>query len=197
MVGPPTHPASDKSLVRKLLRRERREHHAALPDAVRGLLFSQPPSPLKAVLENAATVGLYVAVGAEAPALGYAKWLYERGVTLALPWFSTRESAMTFVEWQNPFDEEELIPGPLDIPQPANLHGEIVPDLLIVPLLGFTANGQRLGQGGGHYDRWLEAHPETTAIGLAWDCQLRDALPVEAHDRPLAMIVTPTQVFCP
>ena len=197
MVGPPPSPPADKSLLRKLLRDERRAHVAAQSDAVRALLFSRPPSPLAALLGQADTVGLYYPVGAEAPTLGYAKWLYERGIGIALPWFNSRDSAMRFMEWINPFDDEELISGPLDIPQPANLQGEVVPDLVIVPLLGFTAGGQRLGQGGGHYDRWLEAHPETTAIGLAWDCQLRDALPTEPHDWPLAMIVTPTQVFQP
>ncbi len=41
-------------------------------------------------------------------------------------------------------------------------------DVLFVPLVGFTAQGQRLGQGGGHYDRWLEAHPDAVPIGMAW-----------------------------
>jgi 5,10-methenyltetrahydrofolate synthetase len=64
-----------------------------------------------------------------------------------------------------------------------------------VPLVGFTADGQRLGQGGGHYDRWLAAHPDTVAIGLAWDMQLADELPTEPHDRPLAAVVTPTRIY--
>jgi 5-formyltetrahydrofolate cyclo-ligase len=65
---------------------------------------------------------------------------------------------------------------------------------VFVPLLGFTPRGDRLGQGGGHYDRWLEANPSVPAIGLAWDCQKMENLPVEPHDRRLAMIVTPTRV---
>jgi 5-formyltetrahydrofolate cyclo-ligase len=73
----------------------------------------------------------------------------------------------------------------------------VVPDVLFVPLVGFTADGGRLGQGGGHYDRWLEAHPETKAIGLAWDCQLADDLPREPHDRPLLAVVTPTRLYGP
>jgi len=65
----------------------------------------------------------------------------------------------------------------------------------VVPLIAFTADGHRLGQGGGHYDRWLGAHPETPAIGLAWDCQLAEELPVEDHDHPLAAVVTPTRIY--
>lgn len=69
--------------------------------------------------------------------------------------------------------------------------------MLFVPLVGFTAEGARLGQGGGHYDRWLADHPDTTAIGLAWDGQRVDDLPTEAHDIPLAAVVTPTRIYGP
>jgi 5-formyltetrahydrofolate cyclo-ligase len=69
--------------------------------------------------------------------------------------------------------------------------------VLFVPLIGFTADGARLGQGGGHYDRWLPEHPGTLTIGLAWDCQLEDTLPHEAHDQPLRAVVTPTRLYGP
>jgi 5-formyltetrahydrofolate cyclo-ligase len=49
--------------------------------------------------------------------------------------------------------------------------------VLFVPLIGFTAALDRLGQGGGHYDRWLAEHPGAQAIGLAWDAQACDTLP--------------------
>jgi len=58
-----------------------------------------------------------------------------------------------------------------------------------------TERGERIGQGGGHYDRWLADHPGTVAIGMAWDCQLCESLPVEEHDMPLAAIVTPTRLY--
>jgi len=71
----------------------------------------------------------------------------------------------------------------------------VTPHLAFVPLLAFTARGDRLGQGGGHYDRWLAANPEMLAVGLAWDSQLVDSLPIEAHDRPLSAVVTPTRLY--
>ena len=72
----------------------------------------------------------------------------------------------------------------------------VQPQVLFVPLVSFTT-GARLGQGGGHYDRWLADHPDTVAIGLAWDCQLVDALPIEPHDIPLTAIITPTRIYGP
>jgi 5-formyltetrahydrofolate cyclo-ligase len=62
-------------------------------------------------------------------------------------------------------------------------------------LLGFTRDGHRLGQGGGHYDRWLASHPQVVALGLGWDCQLLDNLPLEPHDCALRAIVTPTRIY--
>ena len=56
-----------------------------------------------------------------------------------------------------------------------------MPEILFVPLVGFTPTLARLGQGGGHYDRWLAEHPPLLAIGLAWDAQACEALPTEPH----------------
>ena len=85
--------------------------------------------------------------------------------------------------------------GPFGLAQPCADAPLVEPDLVFVPLLGFTAQGDRLGQGGGHYDRWLAAHPGALPIGLAWDCQLVDALPVQAHDQRLAGVITPTRYY--
>ena len=185
----------DKDGLRQTLRAARKAHVAALPDAVRALMFSRPPSPVTAAMPEGATIGLYAAASAEAPAAGYARWFYEAGHRVALPWFADRGAGMQFREWGNPFLEEGLVKGPFGIEQPHEDAPSLTPDLLFVPLLGFTADGERLGQGAGHYDRWLAAHPGTRTIGLAWDCQLLSALPTEAHDMPLDMIVTPTRVY--
>ena len=68
----------------------------------------------------------------------------------------------------------------------------VVPDTVLVPCVGFTREGYRLGYGGGYFDRWLALHPHVTAVGIAWSAQQIDAaeLRPEAHDRPLTLIVT-------
>lgn len=185
----------DKDSLRTRMRKLRREHVAAIPESVSRLLFLRPPSPLAALAPEGTCVGLYQAIGAEAPTRRYAEWLYENGRTLCIPWFADSRSPMQFRSWANPYDDTLLEPGPFEILQPLVECEEVVPPLAVVPLLAFNKAGDRLGQGGGHYDRWLAAHPEATPVGLAWDCQLVDALAVEEHDRRLAMIVTPTRMF--
>ncbi len=184
-----------KSDLRKRLRAARRAHVEGLPDAVRGLLFHRPPAPLLARIGDEAIIGLYHAGPYEAPAAGYARFFHEAGHTLALPRFAARNSVMTFAHHSDPYAESDLVAGPYGMMQPADNAPPVVPDVLFVPLVGFTAAGARLGQGGGHYDRWLAEHPPALAIGLAWDVQLCEALPAEAHDMTLDAVVTTTRIY--
>jgi 5-formyltetrahydrofolate cyclo-ligase len=71
-------------------------------------------------------------------------------------------------------------------------------DLIVVPGLGFDAEGNRLGQGKGYYDRFIERMtlgsdkpPYLVAVGL--DCQLVESIPVGEHDRPMDKVLLPSQ----
>jgi len=192
-----TDPAFSKAALRKSLRAARRAHVDALDPRILALVLMRPPSALLAIIPAGATIGLYCAAHGEAPALGYARYFHEAGHRIALPWFAGRDSAMIFRQWDSPHLDELLEPGAYGVPQPAATAPALIPDVLFVPLVGFTATGGRLGQGGGHYDRWLSAHPATIAIGLAWDCQLVDMLPSEPHDRRLRAVITPTRLYGP
>ena len=177
------------------MRALRREYVASLPKDTRALLFLRPPGFLAPLAPEGAVIGLYHAIGSEAPTRSYGKWFYENGRKIALSWFSDRAAPMRFRIWRDPFEDEGLEPGPHGHLQPSPAEEEVIPELVFVPLLAFTPRGERLGQGGGHYDRWLEANPSAVPIGLAWDCQLVDSLPSEPHDRLLRAVVTPTRLF--
>lgn len=187
-----------KNALRKELRARRNAHVAALDPRVRALMFMRPPSPVTALVPQDATVGVYLAGPGEAPATAYARHFHEAGHKIALPWFADRDSPMQFREWSSPWVDELLEPGPWQsIAQPQASAPVAKPEVVFVPLVGFDADGGRLGQGGGHYDRWIEAHPAAVRIGLAWDCQLVDRLPRETHDRALHAVVTPTRIYGP
>jgi 5-formyltetrahydrofolate cyclo-ligase len=190
-------PASAKAALRKALRAARRDHVAALDPRVKALLFKRPPAALGPLIPQGAIVGLYAAIGDEAPTYAYAAHFHEAGHKVAMPWFAGREAPMEFRHWASPHVDDLMEPGPWRARQPLPDADSLVPDVLFVPLVGFTAGGRRLGQGGGHYDRWLEKYPHVPAIGMAWDSQLAQDLPFEAHDRPLAAVVTPTRLYGP
>jgi 5-formyltetrahydrofolate cyclo-ligase len=185
----------EKQKLRAEMREARRAHVRALPAATRALLFLRPPRSLADLAPEGSTIGLYHANPHEAPTRGYAKWFYENGRHLALPRFTARGDTMRFHAWRDPFEDTDLELGPYGHLQPAGEAQPVTPDLVIVPLLAFTADGARLGQGGGHYDRWLAENPVVPAVGLAWDCQLVDGLPLEPHDRLLRAVVTPTRLY--
>lgn len=186
---------NQKDQLRRTLRAARKAHVEALPDNLRALMFHRPPAPLLARIPPEATIGLYHAAPFEAPAAAYARFFRDAGHSLALPHFAHRAAPMRFLHHTDPYAQDDLEVGPFGVLQPEAGADPLVPDVLFVPLVGFTADGARLGQGGGHYDRWLAEHPPALAVGLAWDVQFCEALPTETHDRPLDAVVTPTRIY--
>jgi 5-formyltetrahydrofolate cyclo-ligase len=186
-----------KKLLRTELRRKRREHAAALPPEVSALVFNRPPAQLLDLVPEGATVGLYRSDVGEAPSGGYIRFFFERGHRIALPRVTTLDKPMEFRLHTDPWGESDLESGVWGLRQPGLGAPLVVPEVLFMPLVGFTVMGDRLGQGGGYYDRYLAAYPQTVAIGMGWDMQEVPELPSELHDIRLTAIVTPTRVLGP
>lgn len=97
-------------------------------------------------------------------------------------------------------DLGQLQPGRWGLLEPAAGHpcwledlGRI--DLVVVPGLAFDRRGNRLGLGGGYYDRFL-ARVSAPKAGLIYSALLLDALPAEAHDIPMDLVVTEAAAYC-
>ena len=86
----------------------------------------------------------------------------------------------------------------LGIPEPIKLSNKIVPDLIFVPLVGYDKNFNRLGYGGGFYDRYFEKNSKIKKIiikiGLAFSFQKIKKLPVNKFDKKLDKIITEKKV---
>lgn len=102
------------------------------------------------------------------------------------------------LSWGRFTRHEDLVPGPWGLHEPATF-GDHLPahiSALVVPALAADRNGNRLGTGGGFYDRMfasLDTLP--TLIALVFDEEVVDQVPVEDFDTPMDVIVTPTQVI--
>lgn len=93
-------------------------------------------------------------------------------------------------------DFSELEPDRRGILTPKSSQAATKPfDIVITPGLGFTEKGGRLGYGRGYYDRWFSKNTVKTKIGLAFEVQLVDELPLEETDIPLDMIVTEKRII--
>ena len=85
---------------------------------------------------------------------------------------------------------DALVRGPMGIGQPVEApNGSSELELIVVPGLGFGLNGGRLGYGAGWYDRTLELF-DGVVVGLGFECQVLDGVPVEEHDHLVDWIVT-------
>ncbi len=187
----------EKKALRAELKRRRAEHVAAIPEWQRALLFNRPPGVVAELVGEGAVISAFHEMTDEVPASNYARWFAERGHRVALPWLAARKAAMQFREWTNPFDDSLLVSDPYSALQPAENAPLLVPEVMFCPLLGFTSSGGRIGYGAGFYDTWLENNRPRLAIGLAWDCQLDETIPLEPHDQPLDYVITPTRVHGP
>lgn len=129
----------------------------------------------------------YWAVGSEIPVSALLDRIRAHDIAICLPYFAKRGSAMTFRVWE---PIRELEPSPFGFLQPSQSCEEGFPDALLVPMLGFDRSGNRLGQGGGHYDRYLSRHVNTLRVGVAWSCQEQFDMTMQPWDVPMHAIAT-------
>jgi 5-formyltetrahydrofolate cyclo-ligase len=134
-------------------------------------------------------VAVYRAIGSELDVDALSLALSRAGRELCLPVVIERDAPMIFRRW-TPGEPLEL--DEAGVPAPFPLAEIVEPDLILTPLLAFDAEGGRLGQGGGYYDRTFAARPGVTRIGFAYAGQEVDRLPVEAHDIRLHGVLTET-----
>jgi 5-formyltetrahydrofolate cyclo-ligase len=174
--------------------RFRRKHFVANLDGMAQLAaFRSLPAPLSEVLAANAMVGAYIAWGHEPDILPMFASLDDAGA-LALPHHMGRVDAMSFKRWQT---GEPLGKGPWGALQPADTAPAATPDIIFCPLVGFDRSGGRIGQGGGHYDRYFAAHPTALRVGVGWSVQEIDEVPSESTDMSLDAVLTEQEfIFC-
>ena len=114
--------------------------------------------------------------------------LHEGGVTVALPLVETKAAPLTFRRWT---PETRMVRGDWNIPVPPPDAPVVTPDIALAPLVGWTADGYRLGYGGGYFDRTLAAlSPKPFVVGIGINAaQLKTIYP-QPHDIPLDLILT-------
>lgn len=183
---------TDKTALRAIARERRRHFVASLDPLAHRLAFKVMPSPLARRLDGAQTVALYMGLDDEAPAQRLAAQLQTLGKIITLPRVLDRLGSMDFLPWQ---PDAPLFPGPFRTSHPDPAGGPLIPDVIIAPLLGFDRQMNRLGQGGGYYDRAFARYPDALRVGLAWSVQEHDELPADPWDLPLHMILTEIELI--
>jgi 5-formyltetrahydrofolate cyclo-ligase len=146
------------------------------------------------VYSRADSIVLYAALGREVSTDAIRDAAWRDGKAVYYPKIAADGVSMSIVRVT---ESSRFAPGALGVMEPAD--GEIVDlatladinTLIIVPGIVFSPAGDRIGRGGGHYDRFLAgAPPSAITAGLGYGFQLLDHLPRSAHDRRLDFIVT-------
>ena len=194
---------------RQALRRELRRRRRALTPEQRQAASQRLCRRLRRLpeVQRARRVALYLPNDAEIDPTPLIGWLRRRGARVHLPVLRPlSRNRLWFVHYH---PDTPMATNRYGIPEPETRHGahraRRLPawalDLILLPLVGFDEEGQRMGMGGGFYDRSLaftrRPGPRPRLVGLAHECQRVASLPVEPWDVPLDAIVSDVRVIRP
>ncbi len=182
------------------LRKELLEKRDAIPPEVRRVKSRLIGDRLLTLdeIRNARTVFIFASFRSEVDTSGLIDRLLADGKRIVLPVVEREHHKLLLYEIR---DSVELRPGYMGIPEPSvrteDRHAEIGDiDAVVIPGAGFDLAGNRLGYGGGYYDRLLSGlERRIPVIAPAFEEQVADSVPSEPHDVGVDMIVTDRRVI--
>jgi len=121
--------------------------------------------------------------------------LNDQQTRCALPVVEGRDKPLQFRRWQPGLELEQR---PFGLSEPPESAKSLTPRILLVPLLAVDARGNRLGYGGGYYDRTLMILRESVpivSVGIAFEVQRVADVPHDTHDAALDWVVTDKSIY--
>ncbi len=146
-------------------------------------------------------IALYIPFDGEMPTDAIANLIWRQGKLSYLPIVTPMQSQLCFVPYTQ---HSQLTNNQFGIAEPDYTLDKIIDinqlDIVITPLIAFDDNGNRLGMGGGYYDKTFaflrtlsEQHPQL--MGIAYDFQRQTSLPKHTWDVPLTAVITEKKVY--
>lgn len=171
--------------TRKALGTEKR---AAAGRRLRDAVLSAPEA------EMAGVVAAYISIGTEPDTRGLVFALWKRGTYVLLPVLRPDRD----LDWASYEGPDSLAPGPRGLLEPTEPPRGVTAitsaDLVLVPALAADRSGNRLGRGGGSYDRALaRVGPAIITIALLYDGELLEQVPAGPHDQPVRSVAIPSE----
>ncbi len=172
---------------RRALRRDMVARRAALSEAEHDAWSARIVAHLAAALPAPRVVAFCWPIKHEPDVRAIVPHWAGLGTRAALPVVVQEDAPLAFRHWAR---ETPLEPDRYGIPTP--MAGEwLIPDLILLPLNGFDADGYRLGYGGGYFDRTLAALcPRPLAVGVGFEINRLPTIQPESHDQRLDWLVT-------
>ena len=174
----------DKKEIRDQIRQKKRAMTIEQIEAASARLCEQFAQTEQ--YRNAKTVYGYLPYNQEVRTTAMMEQVLKDGKRLALP--KIYGDVMKFI-WVD--DLSQVAKGYCGIPEP--IHDEPLADdptsLVLMPGMAFTKDGQRMGYGGGFYDKFLGGEPGHPTVALCYDFQIVESLPTEAFDIPVDLVI--------
>ena len=131
----------------------------------------------------------FVAIGSEPDTIYMIPEFMKQGKRVEVPKVEGQE-----IEFYEIKSIKDCRPGAYGILEPASYQAPVdEPGFILIPGLAFDREGNRLGYGGGFYDRYLQKHSGFTSAALAYEFQIADRIPRQEHDQTVDYIVTPKE----
>lgn len=147
---------------------------------------------------SATSLLCYIDAGNEVETGGIIRTALREGRRVCVPLVSEASRTFRAVPVRDP--ERELVPGFRGIREPADRESPGIDprelDLAVIPGTAFDRSGNRLGRGGGYYDRFLpRLRKGVPRIGLAFECQVVEGIDPDPHDAPVDLVITEDRVL--
>jgi 5-formyltetrahydrofolate cyclo-ligase len=178
------------SQTKAALRQQAKEARSLLSPAEIATYSSIIERRLLEILNGFKTVMVYASKAPEAETTGLIAALNRRGVRVVVP-IIERETCNLRLSYLP--DPTVLVPSTFNVPEPIGHELPARPEdveVVIIPMLAFDAEGNRLGYGAGYYDRFLCRYPHPKKIGIAFSCQQAQSIPADENDVKMDYIVT-------
>ena len=142
---------------------------------------------------NLKSIGCYYPSNYEIDDLAILDFLEKKNFKVSLP-IIKKDNQMNFYSWSR---NNPLKINKFGIPEPVSSK-ILYPDILLVPLVAYDTSLNRLGYGGGYYDRYIEKIEKikkVIKIGLAFSFQKISSIPINQYDKQLDFIVTEKEIL--
>ena len=178
-----------KKILRKKLIKKRQKNYLEISTEH----ISKIADLLKKKYKNIKVIGGYIPIKCEFDCLKLLKFLESKKYPICLPTIK-KNSQMDFYKY---LFKDPMKINKLGIPEPIKSGKSIIPDLILIPLVGYDKNLNRLGYGGGYYDRYIEKNStvkKIVKIGLAFSFQKTKKLPINKFDKKLDRVITEKKI---
>ena len=183
---------SEKSALRKFLL-NRRSSYASINDVTNNLHVHIKPLIDSFITQN---VSIFQPYNNEIDTNNLITLLFSKKISISLPCIDEDSNQMIFRELK---EGEELVKGKYGILEPSDKNKVIIPSVLFIPLLAFDDNGNRLGYGGGYYDKYIDELENnenvSIKIGVGYSFQKINEVPNNSMDKKLNWILTEKYLY--